>query len=115
MSLGLTFGISLSQKKPSETAAPADWYPLRTGRLRLRPPPCAAHRFTPATEELVALGRRHHRLVGRRLAPHLANLAGAPETGCDAGEVGRAERRRLGDLGHDHRCAEHIGLDRKST
>src|SRR5919108_648462 len=49
--------------------------------------------------------------VAEAIAPHRAGADGAVVPGINAGEVGGAERRRLGDLGDDHRRAEDVGLE----
>ncbi len=65
----------------------------------------------PAPEQPLALGVGHPGLVGGALAPHLADALLVPEAGRDPGQVGGAERGRLGDLGHDHGHAQHVGLE----
>ena len=98
----------------------------RRGRPSLCVPPVCARTVTPtprgpspasarargaSAQQRLALVLAHPRLVARRLAPHLRDLLGAPAPGRDPGQVGGAERRRLGDLGDDHRRAEHVGLE----
>src|SRR5215204_4595100 len=98
MSLGFTFGISLSQKTPSRTAARVDSYPISAHGLRTVwtcPTAGALQRLPPAAQQLVALGFAHLGLVAGRFAPHLAHLFRGPLTGGDARQIGGAERSGL--------------------
>ena len=85
--------------------------PAARRRRRRGPAARALERPAPVGEQRLALVLAHPRLVAGRLAPHLAHLLAAPAPGRDPGQVGGAERGRLGDLGHDHRGAEHVGLE----
>ena len=77
----------------------------------LRPAP------RPSRQRLAQLRRPRARGHGRLEAPVDAPLAAtissgaAPEADREAGEVGRAERRRLGDRGPDDGHAEQVGLE----
>src|SRR3954462_3852850 len=105
MSLGFTFGISstLWSQKSRLRRRTADSYPLITRGLRgpitlLSPRPGARPRdgFAPASDQLLALGLGHEGLIRGRLSPHLADLIRRPLTRRDPGQVGGAERGRLG-------------------
>src|SRR5215212_1391884 len=109
MSLGITFGISrFTKKTPSETAARAGSYPLGTFRLRVAPASGASECLVPAAEQLLPLRIGHRGFEGGRLTPHLAHLVGGPDAGGYPGQIGGAEGRRLGDLGHDHGHPEDV-------
>src|SRR5215204_5908986 len=110
MSLGFTLGISLA-KTPSNTALRADAYPEDRRGLRTRPASRPRDRVPPASQELLALGVPHGRLVAGRFAPHLADLLGGPLPGGNPRQVRGAERRGLDDLRNDHGHAEHVGLE----
>ena len=53
--------------------------------------------------------RGSYRAASRHIACARSSCVHSP--GADAGEVGGAERRRLGDLRHHDRHAEHVGLE----
>ena len=62
-------------------------------------------------QAVLALVLGHRRLVASGLAPHRAHVRLGPGPGGHAREVGGAERRGLGHLGHHHGHAEHVGLE----
>src|SRR5919201_4136512 len=65
----------------------------------------------PALDERPALVLANAWLVAGGLAPEGRDLVGCPDAGPDAGQVCGSERGRLGDLRHDHRPPEDVGLE----
>ncbi len=86
---------------------------FRSHALKATPPPTPVRGRAPGARRAAArpLVRAHRRLVAARSRRRSRDLVDRPQPDADAGEVGRAERGRLGDLRHDDRHPEHVGLE----